>query len=113
MADKITIKPHGCKVLIEPITRAGQYADDLKKRSGLLMSTPKHQGIPNTGIVYVPNQCVHEDDKPEEKLEAGMTVVFQDDKPAIITHDGKTLFAIDRPKVIAILVETKDDEDSK
>lgn len=108
---KTDIKPLGCYLFIEPITKADQFRKEMSKRSGLLMPEPKFQGVPNMGIVRYPNECVHDGVK-DDVLKEGMVVVFEDEKPSIVEIDGNTLFAIARPRVIAIIEEETNEKNT-
>lgn len=95
------LDPKGKHVLLEIVTRADQLADEVKNRSGLLVTTAKtRQGEPNTGIVYAIGA-----DVPDDRLyHVGDTVVFHSKEIFQGFHfDGKKLVSVEHEEILAII----------
>lgn len=101
----VPLKDH---VLVRPYLQSEAFADDVKKRSGLLIAPPdnkKHsfEGIPNQGFIWAvcPGAGV---------LSPGMHVVYRENNPKGFKDpsDPKLkLFSLELDQIIAIVEEAK------
>lgn len=99
------LTPTPGKVLLTPYLHSEAFADEVKKRSGLLMVKPdnhtgRFEGLPNQGFVV----ALHDDYRGP--LKVGARVVFSENNPKGFKNpeDPKqTLFALDLDQIIAEL----------
>jgi len=93
----------GSKVVLEIVSNLDRFAEDVKKRSGLLVSSKTIQGQPNTGRVYSVGPDANLD------LKAGQIVIFNKQNVFEgIRFDDKELVAVDAFEIVAVI----DDESS-
>lgn len=96
------LKPLPGKIIVEFITRSDALADEVKKRSGLLLTEAEYQGAPDRGVVYAVGEGV------DPQIAVGKTICFRDDAPKGFEWDGHKLFALEEKQVLAVLVWTGD-----
>lgn len=93
------MQPTKNNVLLEIVTKADQFAQDVKKRSGLIVTNGKtKEGEPNTGVVFAIGKGIED---PEYKI--GDSVIFF--KQGIFQgfdHDGKKLVSVTDDEIKAI-----------
>ena len=96
------LEPYGENVLLEIIERVDVFADDLKKRTGLLVPKDKiKQDEPNMGIVYAIG-----DDVKDPPFKVGDKVVFRTKEIFQgFKWDDKKLVSLKYDEVIASIIE--------
>lgn len=90
------------KVVLEIVKNLDRYAEDVKKRSGLLVSPKVPQGEPNMGKVYSIGPAV-----VDPGYEVGDTVVFNKGGLFIgFKHEDKDFIACDDTEILAKVSES-------
>ena len=90
------------KVILEIVKNLDRYAEDVKKRSGLLVSPKLQQGQPDTGVVQSIGKDVVD---PEYAI--GDTVIFNKGGMFLgFKHEGKDYIAVDAFEIQAKVTES-------
>lgn len=103
------IEPVNNNVILEIATKLDKYAEDVKKRSGIIVSPKIAQGQPNQGVVLAIAKGIKD---PEYSV--GDIVVFS--KGGIFEgfkHDGKDLVSVAHDEIVAKILEGSSDESQK
>lgn len=98
------LKPLPGKILVEFITRSDARAEEVKKRSGLLLPEAEFQGAPDRGVVYAVGPDV------DPQISVGRTVFFKDDTPKGFEWEGRKLFALEARQILGVAVWSGDDK---
>lgn len=95
---EVTFNPIGDKVIIEPVLNSQLAAQDLKKRTGLILASPKHQGIPIIGDVVAIGPDV-------DRCKVGDRVMFKEQSPRGFKWEGKGYIPTTNNHILALVTE--------
>lgn len=71
--------------------------------SGIVVTKPKYQGVPNKGTVFAIGEGVNDGDRPLDiEVKVGDRVVFEEPNPRGFKYEGKGLFKLHKSQILGV-----------